>query len=350
MPDGGTMASIAEARRGTTRRRWRIVLVASAAAVLLIGGAIAAYAWSLSNAWDSQTKKITDVFPTDDAARPPVTAPVTGQAQAQNILLLGSDTRGTVGGSLADLEGQRSDSIMVAHIPADRKNVYVMSIMRDSWVEIPGHGKGKINAALSFGGVPLAIQTIEALLGSRIDHVAVIDFGGLKGVTDALGGVDIDNPVGFVSSNLKGHYFPQGVQRMNGEQALAFVRERYAFADGDFQRARNQQQFIKAVLGKVLTPETLSNPGRISELVGSIAPFVAVDAGLDSRYLAELGAGIRDVRIENVTFFAAPTDGTGTSPDGQSIVNLDWEKFAAVQQAFQSDRLDLYTPELQTMQ
>jgi LCP family protein required for cell wall assembly len=315
----------------------------------LIGGSVGLYAWSLSNTWDSQTEKIADVFPSD-AARPPLVEPTTVGAQSQNILLLGSDTRGSVGGSLADLDGQRSDSIMVAHIPADRKDVYVMSLMRDSWVDIPGHGQAKINAALSFGGVPLAVQTIETLLGSRIDHVAVIDFDGLKGVTDALGGVDIDNPVGFLSSSLEGHYYPQGVQRMNGEQALAFVRERYAFADGDFQRARNQQQFIKAVMGTALTAETLTNPARINDLVGAIAPYLAVDEGLNSSYLAGLGAEMRDVRVGNVKFFAAPTNGTGTSPDGQSIVNIDWDKFAAVQQAFQTDRLDLYTPDMQSVQ
>lgn len=346
------MVSLVEVEVPAKRRGWRVLLIALGAAILLVGGSAALYAWSLSNTWDGQTEKIPDVFPSDDAARPPVVEPSPGapQTQAQNILLLGSDTRGSVGGSLADLDGQRSDSIMVAHIPADRKGVYVMSLMRDTWVDIPGHGEAKINAALSFGGVPLAIQTIEGLIGARIDHVAVIDFEGLKGVTDALGGVDIDNPVGFLSSSIKGHYYPQGVQRMDGKHALAFVRERYAFADGDFQRARNQQQFIKAVMGKVLTPETLTNPARISELVGSMAPYMAVDEGFNSGYLAGLATEMRDVRLGNVTFFTAPTNGTGTSADGQSIVNLDWEKFPAVQQAFQTDRLDLYTPEPQTMQ
>jgi LCP family protein required for cell wall assembly len=339
--------AIDQTERPRIRGGWWIALVALGVAAVLIGGSVALYAWSLSNTWDSQTEKITDVFPSD-AARPPVTEPATSGA-AQNILLLGSDTRGSVGGSLADLDGQRSDSIMIAHIPADRKSVYVMSLMRDSWVDIPGHGQAKINAALSLGGVPLAVQTIETLLGSRIDHVAVIDMDGLKGVTDALGGVDIDNPVGFLSSSLKGHYYPQGVQRMSGHQALAFVRERYAFADGDFQRARNQQQFIRAVMGKALTAETLTNPAKINDLVGAIAPYMAVDEGLNSSYLAQLGAEMRDVRVSNVTFFAAPTNGTGTSPDGQSIVNIDWEKFAAVQQGFQTDRLDLYKPEVQSM-
>lgn len=327
------------------KRRWRrIATIAVAAVVLLVGGSVAFYAWDLAQTWDNKTEKIADAFPSNDA-RPPVTAPPVGQSQPQNILLLGSDTRGAVGGSIAGLSGQRSDSIMVAHVPADRSGVYVMSVMRDSWVEIPGHGYAKINAALSLGGVPLAVQTIEGILGARMDHVAVIDFSGFVGVTDALGGVSIDNPVAFQSSHLKGHFYPQGPQNLNGKEALAFVRERYAFSDGDFQRARNQQQFIKAVMSNILTPETLTSPKRVNSLVGAIAPHLAVDEGFNSGYVARLGSEMRNVRVSDVTFFAAPTDGTGTSPDGQSIVNVDWAEIAKLREAFANDRLDLYTPD-----
>ncbi|WP_241994594.1 LCP family protein [Cryobacterium sp. TMT2-10] len=325
------------------RRGWRIALIAIAV-VLLVGGAVAAYAWSLSSTFDGQTVKIPQVFP-DEASRPP--AAQTGEAaRGQNILLLGSDTRGSIEGSIADLTGQRSDTIMVVHVPANRKNIYVMSIMRDSWIAIPGHGEAKINAAMSYGGVPFAVQTIEGLLGARIDHVAIVDFTGFKGVTDALGGVDVDNPIGF---DTGGEHFAQGVHRLNGTEALAFVRERHAFADGDFQRARNQQSFIKAVLGKTLTAETLTNPGKISGLVGAVAPYLAVDDKLNAAYVAGLAVELRDVRVGNVTFFTMPTKGTGTSPDGQSIVVIDQDKLKAVQQGFQTDTLDAYQPEVQTI-
>ncbi len=330
-----------QAKSPQKRRGWRIALIALGVVTLLLGGSVAVYAWSLGHTWDSQTEKIPDVF-ASDADRPPAAEPAADGAHAQNILLLGSDTRGSFNGSIADLSGQRSDSIMVAHIPADRESVQVVSLPRDSWVDIPGHGQAKINAALAFGGVPLAVQTVENLLGARIDHVAVVDFTGFVAVTDALGGVDVDNPVGFTSDHLDGHYFPQGVQRMDGREALAFVRERYAFADGDFQRSRNQQQFLKAVMAKTLNAETLTNPARINDLVGAIAPYLAVDEGFNSGYLAALGSEMRNVRVENVSFLAAPTSGTGTSPDGQSIVNIDWDTFPALQEAFKSDTLDTY--------
>ncbi|TFC33833.1 LytR family transcriptional regulator [Cryobacterium sp. TMT2-14] len=332
------------------RRGRRIVLVAITAAILLVTGAAGIYAWSLSNTFDTQTVKIPDVFP-DEASRPtaaPVDAASGQNATGQNILLLGSDTRGANDGSIADLTGQRSDTIMVVHVPANRENIYVMSIMRDSWLEIPGRGEAKINAAMSFGGVPLAVQTVEGLLGARIDHVAIVDFTGFEGITDALGGVDIDNPIGFDSSHLKGHYFAKGTHLLNGTEALAFVRERYAFSDGDFQRARNQQAFIKAVLGKSLTAETLTNPAKISDLVGAIAPYLAVDDGLDSSYVAGLAVELRDVRVGDVTFFTLPTTGTGTSPDGQSIVVIDQDKLKGVQKGFQTDTLDAVQPEVQT--
>jgi LCP family protein required for cell wall assembly len=327
------------------RRGWRVGLIAIGALVLLVAGGAGIFAWSLSSTFDNQTTKLPDVFPAEESGRP---ATLEGDAaKSQNILLLGSDTRGANDGSIADLTGQRSDTIMVVHVPADRENIYVMSILRDSWLEIPGEGEAKINAALSLGGVPLAVQTIEGLLGARIDHVAIVDFAGFKGVTNALGGVDIDNPIAFDSSHLKGHYFPEGPQRVNGTEALAFVRERYAFADGDFQRARNQQVFVKAVLGKALSADTLTNPGKISALIGAVAPFLAVDDGLNAAYAAGLGVELRDVRVGDVTFFTLPTTGTGTSPDGQSIVVIDQERLAAVQQAFQTDSLDAYQAEAQ---
>ncbi|TDW30144.1 LCP family protein [Cryobacterium psychrophilum] len=325
------------------RNGWQIALIAIAAVVVLVGGTVGLYAWTLSNTFDS-AEKIVDPFPTNFDKRP---AALTGDAsKAQNILLLGSDTRGKNNGSLADMTGQRSDMIMVAHIPADRKNIYVMSIVRDSWLDIPGRGKAKINAALSYGGVPLAIETIEGVLGARIDHVAIVDFTGFKGITDALGGVDVNSQVPFTRG---GHQFSQGLQHVNGTQALDFVRERKSFKDGDFQRTRNQQAFIKAVLTQTLSAETLTDPGKISGLVGAVAPFLAVDDGLNSSYLAGLGLELRDVRVGDVTFFTMPTLGTGTSPDGQSIVNIDWEELKAVQRGFQTDTLDEYEPTVQTI-
>ncbi|MGY4859459.1 LCP family protein [Cryobacterium sp. AP23] len=328
----------------TGRRAWRIVFVVFGLFAVVVMGVAAVTVMNLTSSFDA-VEKIPEAFPTDEAARPPA---ATGEAAtAMNFLLLGSDTRGATSSSIANIAGQRSDTIVIVHVPADRKHLTVMSIPRDSWLAIPGHGDAKINAALAYGGVPLAVQTVESVIGSRIDHVAVVDFAGFKAVTDALGGVDIDNPIAFDSYHLKGQTFPQGVQHMDGTQALAFVRERYAFEDGDFQRVRNQQLLIRALLSGLMHKSVLANPVTMGSVIQAIQPHVAVDDGLTSGALAALGAELNGVRSEDVSFFTVPTAGTGTSPDGQSIVNLDWAALPGVQEAFRADTMEAITPEVQ---
>lgn len=326
------------------RSHWlRNTLLVLGVLALIVVGVVGTYVATLSQTFNEKTETIETAFP-EETTRPPV--PEGPAASAHNILLLGSDTRGAIDDDLNAVRGQRSDTIMVMHIPANREHVYVMSIMRDSWVDIPGRGKAKVNAALSYGGMPLVVQTVEALISARIDHVAVVDFDGFKGVTDALGGVDVNNQIAF---SRGGHAYPQGVQTLNGDEALGFVRERYAFRDGDFQRARNQQAYINAVMSKVLSADTLTDPGKISALVGSIAPYLKVDSGLDAAYVAGLGFELRGLRSDDITFFTAPTAGTGTSADGQSIVNLDEAQMNMVREAFRTDTLETYQPQVQTM-
>lgn len=326
-------------RTSARKRRLRTTLIAvgSAFAILIVGMGV--YALNLTWQFDN-VQKIPNAFP-DDSLRPPPVE-VDGPA-SQNILLLGSDTRGSIKGDLASAKGNRSDTMMIVHIPADRKNIQVMSLMRDFWVDIPGHGKAKLNAALAYGGVPLAVQTIEGIIDSRIDHVAIVDFQGFKGITNALGSVTVDNPIAFSSKDKVTEHFAKGKITLNGERALMFVRERHAFADGDYQRVRNQQLFIKAVMGKTLSSETLTNPVTISNLVSAIAPFMAVDSGLNSGYAVALGLELRDIRVDNVRFFTMPTLGTGNE-GGQSIVKVDWDEVPKIQAAFKDDTLDAYTP------
>jgi LCP family protein required for cell wall assembly len=326
------------------RRGWRIVFVVFSIVAVVVIGFAAVTVWNLTRSFDA-VERIPDAFPTDEAARPP--AAVGEAASALNFLLLGSDTRGAGSSSIADIGGQRSDTIMIVHVPANRQHLSVMSIPRDSWLEIPGHGEAKINSALAYGGVPLAVQTVEGVIGARIDHVAVVDFTGFKAVTDALGGVDIDNPIAFSSYHLKGHSFQQGMQHMDGEQALAFVRERYAFSDGDFQRVRNQQLLISALLGGLMHKSVLSNPVTAGALLNAVQPHVAVDDGLTSGAVVALGSELSGLQAEDVSFFTIPTSGTGTSPDGQSIVNINWDALPGVQDAFRADTLDAWAPQVQ---
>ncbi len=325
--------------RKRNRRAWRIILLSLVSVLVLAVSGVGIYAFNLMQKIDNIVE-INDAFP-DDALRPPVSH-VEGPAP-QNILLLGSDTRGSISADFKGSKGTRSDTMMIVHIPADRQNVQVMSLMRDFWVDIPGRGEAKLNAALAYGGVKLAVQTIEGLIGARIDHIMMIDFNGFKGVTDALGGVTLNNPIAFRVGSTDQYVFGKGTISLNGEDALAFVRERHSFVDGDYQRVRNQQLFIKAMMGKFLSKETLTNPVKISNLVSAMAPFLAVDAGLNSSYAVSMGLELRDIRESDVRFFTMPTLGTGWE-GSQSVVNVNWAEVPIIQAAFQDDTLDQYTP------
>lgn len=310
-------------------------------ALVLVAAIIAGgYLFSLARNFDSKTQAIPNAFPAEDVR------PEKADTNATNILLLGSDSRGGSGEkeNLAGVPNAgRSDTIMLVHVPDDRKGVYVTSIMRDTWVPIPGKGTHKINAAFSYGGVPLAVQTIESLLDTRIDHVASIDMEGFKGLTDAIGGVDVNVPIGFSTNN--GHedfHFDSGMQHMDGNDALAFVRERKAFKDGDYQRVKDQQIFIKAIVGKVLARDTLTNPGRISEAVNQLSPYVSVDDTLDALSVGQLGISLAGVRKDDLHFFTLPTLGTGRSNDGQSIVLPDNESIDDLAAALGDDTVDEY--------
>src|SRR5699024_7644664 len=230
-------------------------------------------------------EKIDNAFP-EDGLRPEVSVPAEGEDDpALNILILGSDSRADTTTPVLDDIGNRADTIMVAHIPSDRSGVQIMSIMRDSWLEIPGHGHAKINAAMAYGGVPLMVQTVEGLIDQRIDHVAVVDFNGFQNMTDALGGVEINNPRSF---SVSGTQFAQGPINLNGEEALKFVRSR-DFSDGDYTRVEYQQLFMKSMAGEVLSRDTLTNPGKLNELVEATTPYVALDGDFGAGTTVGLG-------------------------------------------------------------
>ena len=194
----------------------------------------------------------------------------------------------------------------------------------------------KINAAYSWGGIPLTVQTVEHLLDVRIDHVAEIDFAGFSGMTDALGGVTVQSRTAF---SARGHEFTAGANHLDGDAALAFVRERYAFADADHTRVRNQQAFMRGIVDGLLSRDTLTNPGRVQDFVRATSEYLSVDAGLTVRTMVDLGWSLRDVRPSDLRTFTMPTAGGGTTPDGQSFVSLDEHDRAAISTALRSDDL-----------
>jgi LCP family protein required for cell wall assembly len=331
-------ARVTRRRKHPVRTTFLVLGSLVVVAALVAGG----YLFSLARSFDQKTQTIESAFPAEEL-RPAASPEAEGSL---NVLLLGSDVSATpeeLGDTAsATPSDSRADTMMLLHVPADRTGIQVMSIMRDTWTDIPGHGEAKINAAMGLGGVPLVVQTVEGLFGARIDHVASMDFEGFKDLTRALGGVTVNNPAAFQSRGSRGEYFAAGPITLEGDSALKFVRERYAFSDGDYQRVRNQQLFVKSVIGEILTADTLTDPQKVYRVVDGIAPFVAVDSSLDATTVGSLAVSLRSVRSADMTFFTLPNLGTGTSDDGQSIVVKDDAAVAQVGEALAKDSLDEY--------
>ncbi|EWS81107.1 transcriptional regulator [Brachybacterium phenoliresistens] len=319
------------------RRGFKIALVGLIvlAAIVAAAGVIAAkYMFDLRDAYEKRTVVQVTRGPSD-GDRPEDT-------EGQNFLLLGSDKRSEEEAAASGITGQRSDVMMLVHVPADRSGVYFMSFPRDLYIDIPGHGKGRINAALAYGGIPLAVTTVENYTGVPIDHVALIDFDGVQGLVDTLGGVDVEVPQDF---EIDGHQFTEGTQHVNGEEALAFVRARKNFVDGDFQRNRNQQALLRGIAKELLSSNTLSSPGRITEAVESISPYLTTDDALTPSAIVDLGLSLRDLRTSDLHFLAVPHGEPFMTSGGASVVATDEDGMDVLREALKNDSMGTYFAE-----
>jgi LCP family protein required for cell wall assembly len=282
---------------------------------VLIGGAV----WFLTERYAGNIDRIGDVFDDlDENARPaPATPAEEASSDPVTFLLVGSDTRGeTLAGE--DPDG-RSDAIMIARFAADRRHAQLISIPRDSWVDIPGHGKNKINASYAFGGPSLLIQTVEQLTQVRIDHYVAIDFDGIIQVTDDLGGVDVV----LAEETSNGPYtFPAGLNHLNGDQARWYLGQRYGLPGGDFDRVKRQQQYLRAMFGKLFSSDTFTNPSRLDSALLAVTSAVSIDDSLGNGDLLALAYSMRNVTPDNVDYFTAPVLGTGRE-GAASVVYLD---------------------------
>lgn len=302
--------------------------------VVLVGvvTAVFLYVNNLSRSFDDNVTALPSASAFPEGDRP-------ADSDGTTILLLGSDQR-PEGGGEQGRAGERADSIMLLHIPPDGGEVYVMSIMRDTWVDIPGVGESKINSAFQNGGMPLMVETVEGLFGTRVDEVMSVDFEGFEGLTDALGGVTVDVPQTFSTDD--GTTFTQGPMDMDGEEALKFVRERHAFTDSDYTRVENQRAYIRALLDRFLDSSTLTNPSRIQDTVDEISPYLTVSEGLDSGYIRGLVPEMVGTSSSDIHMFTVHTNGVGTSDDGQSVVLPDYEAMKEIGDAMNDGTLDEY--------
>ncbi|MFG1842144.1 LCP family protein [Micromonospora sp. NPDC049175] len=317
------------------RPRWQKVALITFVVLALLGGGGMIAGGLYFRSINSGIERVDAFDGVPEADRPQVGENAKG---AMNIMILGSDSRDPDNES-----GSRTDTIIVAHLPKDRSSAQLISIPRDTWVNVPKSSSGrggkdaKINASFAWGGVPLLVQTVEKFTGVRIDHVTIVDFSGFKEIVDALGGINVDVEKGFTTLYaLNGsRTFKAGRQKMDGAAALDYARERHAFADGDFARIKHQQQVIKAILDKAASGGTLANPAKLNSFVKATADAVAVDKKLN---LVDLASEMRDLRSGNLTFLTCPVKGTGMMGT-ESVVLADKEKAAKVFDAVRNDNV-----------
>ncbi|HEX5594858.1 MAG TPA: LCP family protein [Micromonosporaceae bacterium] len=314
----------------TRRRRTKRILLISLLVLALLGaGGVAGAAFYLRSI-ESDIERVDAFSDVPEKERPAKAA-----KNALNILILGSDSRDP-----ENTGGSRTDTIILAHVPEDRSSAQLISIPRDTWVHVPktkdgkrGGRDAKINAAYAWGGIPLMVQTVEKFTGVRVDHVAVVDFAGFKEIVNALGGIEVDVDRNFTSIHPPFRTFEKGKQRMNGEAALDYARQRKQFPDGDFARIRHQQQVIKAILDKAASGGLLTSPGKLNDFVKATADAVAVDKSLS---LLDMAMELRHLRGGNLTFLTSPSKGTGRVGT-ESVVFAEPEKVKVLFDAVRRD-------------
>jgi LCP family protein required for cell wall assembly len=305
-------------------------LLAGAIAIAVLGLSVSG--WSLLQHYNGRVHHISLVVP---GKRPPDAA-----RGARNILLVGSDSRAGTSGQFGEVDGQRSDTTMLAHLSPDGATT-MLSFPRDLWVTLPAYTdssgrshpaqKSKLNAAFSFGGPSLLVRTIESITNIRIDNYVQIDFVGFQAMTDALGGVTVcvkELPAslkaeGFDNLNdkMSGWHGHVGLNTLDGEQALAFVRQRYGLPGSDLDRIRRQQQFIGAIFRESLSSAVLMNPSKVVHLLNAATSALTVDQGTSLADLRVLALHLRAVDSGGVTFATVPAN--PGSAGGQSVLIID---------------------------
>ncbi|MFE7566673.1 LCP family protein [Streptomyces sp. NPDC057539] len=253
---------------------------------------------------------------------------------AQNILLIGSDSRsGDGNGKYGRDDGgsQRSDTTILLHLAADRKSATAMSLPRDLMVEIPSCARpdgtrsqaqfAQFNWAFEAGGAACTIRTVEKLTDIRVDHHMVVDFSGFTDMVNAVDGVEVclDEPVKDVQALLE---LPAGRQTLDGEQALGFVRARHGIGDGsDTQRMDRQQRFLGALFKKVQSNGVLLNPARLYPVLDAATKSLTTDPGLNSLSdLYELARSMQSVPMEKVQFLTVPRQPYAQDPNRDELV------------------------------
>jgi LCP family protein required for cell wall assembly len=265
-------------------------------------------------------------------------------SKALNYLIVGSDTREGLSkeelkalrvGSTATAAGGRSDTMLLVHISKDRDKAFLVSFPRDSLVTIPAHTssngesqiparQNKLNAAFSFGGAPLLIETIEAETNLKIDHYIEVSFAGFAGIVNALGGVEVCTKVDI--DDPKSHLvLSAGTHTLNGIEALKYVRTRDFDGRGDIGRMQRQQEFMSSVLNKATSTGVLLNPIKIVNFMNAAISTIKMDENLSKEDLLNLAKQMRGLSSGNVRTLTVPLSNPNGRVDGVGSVVV-WDE------------------------
>jgi len=332
-PGDGATAAGRPARSGHSRLAAGSRVVAGLLSVVLLG--TSGWGWYLGRVADASVNR-TDAIPTSGNEE------TVDTGEAMNLLLVGNDSRASASEEeLAQLNteanaGTNTDTMILVHVPADGSAASFISFPRDSYVEIPGYGMDKLNAAYAYGsqeapegasddavqaaGAQLLIKTLSSLTGLRIDHYAEVDLLGFFKLSSVVGGVEV-NLCAPAKDSFSGVDLPAGVQTISGEQALAFVRQRHGLDGGDFDRIVRQQTFIAGMIRKMLSENVFLDLGKQRQLVQAAADALTVDQSLD---LFSLASQMQSVTPGSIEFQTVPNIGTDREGD-MSIVRLEDE-------------------------
>jgi LCP family protein required for cell wall assembly len=298
--------------------------------VLLLAGS--GWGWYLTRVAEASVNR-TDAIPT--------TGNHGVDGASMNLLLVGDDSRADLTpAQLKQLSAGvdsgvlNTDTMMLLHVPANGSRASFVSFPRDSYVQIPGHGWDKLNAAFADGytsapkslpdderkaaGQQLLVQTISQLTGLQIDHFASVDLLGFYNLANVVGGVQV-NLCKAVSDSYSGAKFPAGPQTISGADALRFVRQRHGLPRGDLDRVVRQQVFLAGVARKMLSENVLLDPTKQQQLVKAVAGSLTVDKNLD---IVSLAQQMQSVTAGSVNFRTMPIAGDAKDPLGRDILQL----------------------------
>jgi LCP family protein required for cell wall assembly len=298
------------ARKRTLRAAGLVVVVVTVALVL---GGLFVYRHLEGNITALDTS---DVLGTD---RPDKVVDEDEPLDPMNILLLGSDTREGLNGSIGGETPGLSDTTILLHLSADRERAYGVSLPRDAMVDRPDcvakdgstdpGGLSMFNQAYAVGGPGCTQRTVEQLTGIHIDHFVVVDFSGFKNMVDALGGVEICVPE-EVNDTVGNIHLPAGTYEADPKQALDYVRVRHGISEnGDIGRMKRQQAFLASMANEAISAGTLANPVKLYNFLDAATKSLTTDPELASlTELTSLANQVRGIGLENIQFLTVPFD------------------------------------------